>query len=339
MDDKLQAELREALKAISMKPSASRAMLNSRIRRLKADLQKQGTEENQQKLLQIEAAETLLFTHLDALHLVEEDEEMLQNDNYTLFRKTTDKKISLLKRLRVNYKLLALILIPMILIIVVISTVITMQNNVESRYMELERMMLNFNRFNYETIAETIDELPSDYRNVNTIKEEYAYIMEFVHIIEDGELQTDYETMRQAYARLKVLNNELADWDFHRYFARYDNEIFLYGIIWTNDWYYFRILHEPKASQSFEELHTNLPSQRYADIDYIFTRDVTYTHLNFQGISKDHMVRGYRVLSVSQYELRVYVYSIGDVITLRRGYFRLDHEIAEDDENAKTLIS
>src|SRR5690606_28885942 len=98
-----------------------------------------------------------------------------------------------------KYILVGSISAILLIVILAISIPLGIINYRERKYQDIESMMMDFNVSNMYTIGEYINDLPYDYRDIITIKNQYQLIMNDVRKIENANLYSDYEQIRLSY--------------------------------------------------------------------------------------------------------------------------------------------
>ena len=213
-------------------------------------------------------------------------------------------------------KKLAFIALGVFLLLLAVAIPTSISRYRAKQYSELETLMMNVEKFNVEEIGETIEKIPSEYKDMSTIKKRYELIMREVKMIEDNSLPIDYERMRIAYYNLKTIDEFTSNWDLSEYIDNRDKRIQLYGINWTNDDQYMTFVTDINDPTDFL-MGSSLLNNRTEGEDYYFTHDENYTFLGYKNKNDvADRFNAFRILSINEEQIRVYCYADKETYTL-----------------------
>lgn len=206
-------------------------------------------------------------------------------------------------------------------------------------YEELSDEMLEIDNYNFNNIAGLINRLPSNYKDVKEIENQYKQIDKQVKIIENAERlnEKDSEKVREAYVALYKLDSQNDNWDLSEYLEDVlENSFskFVFGKEWENSDYFFQWYEDGDGDG--KRLWTNLPSDKDNSIDYYFYNEydsgydeITDRYMENFKISKfgyeninnsSDKFLAYRITGVSytggKWQIKIYCYSNSRTYTL-----------------------
>ena len=200
-------------------------------------------------------------------------------------------------------------------------------------YEELSDEMLEINYYNYNSnnIAGLINRLPSNYKDVKDIENQYKQIDKQVKIIENAERlsERDSEKVREAYAALYNFNTQNDNWDLSEYLdGVLENHFskFVFGKEWENSDFFFQWYEDGEGDG--ERLWTNLPNDQDDNKDYYFYNAYSdgsgflnphqFGYENVNNSSDKFLA--YRITDISytgsKWQIKIYCYSNSRTYTL-----------------------
>lgn len=191
-----------------------------------------------------------------------------------------------------------------------------------------------------ESIKDKLDRLPSSYKDVEAIKEEFIFIESQEQIINDAivnhalkwllpenasDYYIDYEKVRRAY--LNLVNNEdnYKNWDLiglanNTIMGKNDegnNKDFLFFVI-VGEWstrdgeYYFDVIEKEDNSLSFR---CNLPNEKNYNCDYYYYIDGKNIGYE-QTDDSSNTFNSYRIIEITNDYIKVFCYKNSRTYTL-----------------------
>ena len=200
-------------------------------------------------------------------------------------------------------------------------------------YEELSDKMLEIDYYNYNSnnIAGLINRLPSNYKDVKDIENQYKQIDKQIKIIENAERlnERDSEKVREAYVTLYKFNSQNDNWDLSEYLdGVLENSFskFVFGKEWEDSDYFFQWYENGEGDG--ERLLTNLPNNKDDNKDYYFyyaysdgsgflnPRQFGYQNVN----NSSYKFLAYRITDISytgsKWQIKIYCYSNSRTYTL-----------------------
>ena len=200
-------------------------------------------------------------------------------------------------------------------------------------YEELSDEMLEIDYYNYNSsnIAGLINRLPSNYKDVKDIENQYKQIDKQVKIIENAERlsERDSEKVRDAYVALYKFNLQNDNWDLSEYLdGVLENHFskFVFGREWENSDFFFQWYEDGEGDG--ERLWTNLPNDQDDNKDYYFYNAYSdgsgflnphqFGYENVNNSSDKFLA--YRITDISytgsKWQIKIYCYSNSRTYTL-----------------------
>ena len=129
--------------------------------------------------------------------------------------------------------------------------------------------MMHFDNDSQANIESYLNELPYDYRDTETIREQFALVTKCtmqINAVNPFKMQTiACDKARQAYVNLLTFNNSVATWDFTDYFNS-KIKVIIFGIRWSsNDGELY--WHEDAEMMYF---YCTLPNEKSQQKEYYF---------------------------------------------------------------------
>lgn len=205
---------------------------------------------------------------------------------------------------------IALILVTLVSVFSVVSI------NRKNTYGDLSAMMKNVSIANYEDIGDTLNDLPDNYEDVATFKDQYASIRSNIEVIETNNVFDESDTMREAYYALEAIDEETEQWDLSYYLGRVDTRVLLLGMGWENSEHYFDLHREPNTEIGYI-LQTSLPKAQEPDKDYYFYSRYNMTLFGYMNIEdRTDIFEAYEIMSIDGDALRIYAVESDETYTL-----------------------
>lgn len=340
MSRKIKSDVKKSLNILGLNFDSSREQIILRTKKLSSVYEDSNLPGDIEKLAEIYNASQTLLANLDLLIAREEfygpnhddfvpdlkdeksiaqfndyknDERVSDSFSDNLLTKSSNSDKPMKKRRA--YKLIGFIA-AIIMVFLAISIPLGINYSRENRYRSIETRILNVQSiFDLRVIGREIDRLPYNYRDIRNIKEQQQMILREFTIIQNGNISTDSERMRNAYYSLQSIDDNLFNWDLSGYLSRVDSRILLYDVSWVTggnfvfgQTYYFRLYPNPE-NPSRLLLSTNLPSNKQSGVDYYFTVNSNYTIFGYENQNDvNDKFDAFRILSIKKDEIRIYCY-------------------------------
>lgn len=280
----------EALNKLDLELGASKETILSRTKELADELKVSDNPADHAKLADIYAATQSLL----------EDEE----------HRVSSRR---LKKKRMKIGLVSGIALTVVALVAVFSII---SNNRDNTYSDLREMMKEVSIANYEDIGDILNDLPDNYEDVATFKDQYASIRSNIEMIENNNVFESTSVMRVAYYDLKELNEETDDWDLSYYLGRVDTRVLLLGVQWESSRAYFHLVKNPGEAIG-TSLDSALPNAKDPEEDYyVYTlnnrRIIGFININ----DRTEKFKAYEILSIDEEALRIYAFTTDETYTL-----------------------
>lgn len=337
-------EVIEALEFLGLNPLSTKEQIIARTKKLRSVYEDSDTLEDMAKLSEILKASQIILSNYDLLNQIYEEKNVLKNASYNIGNEYVQTKTTSLEAeknyqnliqeekddLLINDLLINNLISPrqkkkkssfgiiagvIFLLVVAISIPLGINYIREDRYENIEAMMMNVQNSNINSIGDEIDKLPYNYRDIETIKNQYQMILREVTIIRNSDVKNDYEKMRIAYYNLVLIDNTTYTWNLSKYLESVDNRVLLYYISWSNGTYTFRL--SPDQESASQWLSADLPNDKKTGVAYNFFAEDNYTIYGYvnRADSNDKFY-AYEIVSISEDEIKIYCYSNKQTYTL-----------------------
>lgn len=205
-----------------------------------------------------------------------------------------------------------------LLLIIGISVFSVVSISRQNTYDDLQAMMKDVSVVNYESMGELVDKLPESYKDMASIKEEYASIKSDIDTIEDSNVFESTSVMRVSYYDLKTLDEATDNWDLSYYLSRVDKRVLLLDVTWQNDEGYFNLKERPDTEIGIT-LDTSLPNEKESEKDYeVYTRYNAEIFGYVEYPDRSNAFQAYEIISISKNEIEILAFSNDETYTLQR---------------------
>ena len=212
-----------------------------------------------------------------------------------------------------NRNLLIKIGIPLTLLAIVLPVSLYAYSVIgnDNTYKEMIEKMENISYLSdLDLVRNSLDSLPSDYKDTPQIRIELQLINKELDIIKKGNILKDYKKMREAYYNLEALNSSLYTWSLFDFFNNQNPLITLAGSYYSLNYPegdYFKL--EPCGSSEGFCLTTNLPNDKDPNKSYYYLNDEDYRVFSYQNMNNTSEVfEAFRIVEVSEVGIKVYSY-------------------------------
>ncbi len=215
---------------------------------------------------------------------------------------------------KLMFRLMVGSLIGAMFIFSIIGLNITIERN--RTYNELIEMMDRYHHYDLIVLENKLNELPSHYRDVAQIREEFNYIKQHSRVISAYHrnahgfyINGRADELRDALLVFDALDEHYENWNFRRIVNSFPMRLRTINTVYTSDTYYFHYFVNPDFAGAL--LITNLPNPLPGGRAYtmFFEDDVIGFYETF-----DPEVRyiSFEILSVTPESIEVYVYATGE---------------------------
>jgi len=205
----------------------------------------------------------------------------------------------------------------LLLLIIVASIFTGVSINRQNTYDELQTMMKDVSIVNYESMGELVEKLPESYKNMASIKEEYALVRRSINTIEDNNVFEKTSVMRVSFYDLKALDESTDDWDLSYYLSRVDRRVLLLNARWENDEVHFN-LKKMSDAEIGTSLDTSLPNEMESHKNYdIYTRYNARIFGYVEYPDRSNAFQAYEILSITENEIEILAFTNNETYTMQ----------------------
>ncbi len=219
---------------------------------------------------------------------------------------------------KLMFRLMVGSVIGAMFIFAIIGLNITIERN--RTYNELTEMMERFHHYDMIVLENKLNELPSHYRDVAQIREEFNEIRAHSQVVSayhrnahEFYINGRANELRDALLVLDALDDYYDHWSFTRITNSFPMRLRAINTVYSNETFYFHYYINPQFAGAI--LITNLPNILPPGQAYTMYFENDYIGF-YETFNPEVRYRSFELLEVSPEHLEIFVFATGEIVSL-----------------------